>query len=110
MMVRILTLALLLSPLLARAQQEGSTYSVNFISIGTGADNKAIDQLLALHQSFEKEVKHKVPYTVRHWGHEGETDYRFDLKGLSPKQRKAFREKVKKLFDKNNRVDLSGTL
>jgi hypothetical protein len=109
MMARI-ALALLLSPLLAAAQQQGSTYSVNFISIGTGVDSKAIDELLAFHQSFEKEVKHQVPYTVRHWGREGETDYRFDLKALTAKQRKVFREKVKKLFEKNSRVDLSGTL
>lgn len=93
-----------------QAQQQGDTYSVNFISLGAGIDSKAVDQLVAFHKRFEQDVKHKVPFTTRHWGREGEIDYRFDLKGLSPKQRKAFRDKIKKLFSGNQRVDLSGTL
>lgn len=109
MMVR-LTLILVLLCTVAHAQQQGDTYSVNFISIGTGIDSKAVDQLMAFHKQFEQDVKHKVPFTIRHWGREGETDYRFDLKALSPKQRKAFRDKIKKLFSGNQRVDLSGTL
>jgi len=109
MMVR-LVLILLVSCQPALAQQQGDTYSVNFISIGTGIDNKAVDQLLAFHRQFEKNVKRKVPFTIRHWGREGETDYRFDIKTLSSKQRKIFRDKIRKMFSGNQRVDLSGTL
>lgn len=105
-----LTLILILFSSSVNAQQQITTYSVNFISIGTGIDSKAVDQLLAFHQQFEKDVKHKVPFTIRHWGREGETDYRFDLKALSPKQRKVFRDKISKMFSGNQRVDLSGTL
>lgn len=105
-----LTLILILLYTGVNAQQQGDTYSVNFISVGTGIDSKAVDQLVAFHKKFEQDVKHKVPFTIRHWGREGEIDYRFDLKGLSPKQRKAFRDKIKQLFSGNQRVDLSGKL
>jgi hypothetical protein len=80
---------------------------ISFISIGTGIDYKAKDQLLLFAKEFE--ILHQVELTVsvKNWGREGEVDYVYDLAILTKKQCKNFITKTKELFNGNDRVKIT---
>ena len=61
--------------------QAQSTHSkdslvVSFISIGAGTDYKAMKELDIYAKEFQNEHHVKLDVSIKHWGREGETDYR----------------------------------
>ena len=90
------------------AQKKSDTKLViSFISIGTGIDYKATEQLSSYVQDFQEKYQVQLDPTIKNWGREGETDYTYDLKKLTKKQCKAFVEKIEEMYTENNRVKIS---
>lgn len=79
---------------------------VSFISVGTGIDYKAKEKLLLFMEDFQREHNVSLEASIKNWGREGETDYTFNLKKLSKKQRRAFVKKIEEMLAGNNRVKI----
>ena len=84
-------------------------YSVNFISIGAGTDHKAEEKFQEYLKTFEKNQKVKLDYKIKPWGKEGESEYVFDLKKLSTKQRSEFKQSVSTMFKDNKLVKITSS-
>ena len=82
-------------------------FSVNFISIGAGTDHKAKEKLHDFLKAFEQQQKVRLDFKIKNWGKEGESEYIFDLKTLSAKQRGEFKGTVQKMFKENNLVRIT---
>jgi hypothetical protein len=103
-------LLLFTSPLQAQSfPQNKNKLVVSFISIGTGIDYKAKEKLLVLIEDFQHEHDVNLEASIKNWGREGETDYTFDLKKLSKRQRRTFIKKIEEMFANNSRVKILGS-
>jgi hypothetical protein len=80
---------------------------ISFISIGTGIDYKAKDQLLLFVKEFEIENQIELSVSVKNWGREGEVDYVYDLNILTKKQCMTFISRTKEMFSGNDRVKIT---
>jgi hypothetical protein len=80
---------------------------ISFISIGTGIDYKAKDQLLLIVKEFEIQYQIELAVSVKNWGREGEVDYVYDLTLLTKKQCKEFIQKTKKMLSGNDRIKIT---
>ena len=80
---------------------------ISFISIGTGIDYTAKDQLLLSVREFEIQYQIELAVSSKNWGREGEVDYVYDLSRLTKKQCKEFIQKTKKMFNENDRVKIT---
>lgn len=97
-----------LVPGLVWAQETGpQQLLVNFISVGSGIDSRAMNQFDEFITRFSKENTVKLHYNTRHWGKEGEIEYVFNLKNLKSKQRKALKDSVQIMYKDNRRVQIS---
>ena len=88
-------------------QKSENELVVSFISIGSGIDYKATEQLSVFTKDFQHKHHVQLDVAIKHWGREGEMDYTYTLKKLSKKQRKLFIEKIEVLFANNNRVKIT---
>lgn|GEM_PF-5647195 len=86
----------------------GDHLSINFVSVGAGIDYKAQEKFLTYLKSFQKENKVTLEYKTKPWGKEGETEYLFDLKQLSGKQRKLLKKSLTEMFKENKLVRIGG--
>ncbi len=74
---------------------------VEFISIGAGIDNKALETLKTMSNSPKK-----LKYVNHTFGREGEIDFCYLLKELNDKEKAKFITDVKEAFKGNNLVIL----
>ena len=82
---------------------KNSNFIVSFYSPGNGIDYKTANEFIAFLDSYVP----KIPYTIIHWGREGETDYCIDLTGLNKEEQNVFKEKAKAIVSKSDRVNIS---
>lgn len=87
-------------------QKSENELVVSFISIGSGIDYKATEQLSIFTKDFQHKHHVQLDVALKNWGREGETDYTYTLKKLSKKQRTLFVDKIEALFANNNRVKI----
>ena len=86
----------------------GDRFSINFVSVGAGVDYKAQEKFSAYLKAFQKENKVTLEYKIKPWGKEGETEYIFDLKNLSKKQRNLLKKSLTGMFKENKLVRVGG--
>lgn len=80
----------------SEATTPASRFIVSFISIGTGTDGKAKQQLEQYIADFEAKNRLKLDYDRTPWGREGEINYCFKLSTLKTKEQEHFIAGVKK--------------
>lgn len=85
------------------ALEATSRLIVSFYSPGNGIDRKA----KAKFDTFLSDYKPTLAYSSTKWGREGEIDYCFDLKELSPEQQEAFVASAKELLSGSKKVRFS---
>lgn len=90
-----------------RANKSQNNLTVSFISIGSGIDYKAENRFLDFVNSFQQKYHLEMLYRLSRWGKEGETDYIFNMKKLSTKQKKELKDSLTKLFEGNALVTIS---
>lgn len=79
----------------AKADADGKyALVISFGSRASGPDREGIKKLNELITATEKKYKKSLNYNIGHWGREGETDFSFDLAGLSKRQQKRFIKSV----------------
>lgn len=106
----ILTVVLILTGwagMAQRATKSQNNLTVSFISIGSGIDYKAENRFLDFVNSFQLKYRLDALYKLSRWGKEGETDYIFNMKKLSIKQKKELKDGLTKLFEGNALVTIS---
>lgn len=79
-------------------------FSVSFISIGSGTDEKAKQQFDQFVTDFGTKNKVKVSYETAHWGREGEYDCCFKLSELDKKQQETFITETKEALKSSTLV------
>ncbi len=84
----------------------GKQFTVNFVSIGAGIDDKTEQRFLDYLSQFQKENKVKLHHKIEHWGKEGETKYSFDLQSLTKKQKKRLKDTLTDIFKGNKLVQI----
>jgi hypothetical protein len=73
---------------------------LSFISKGAGIDGKDLEKIRDYVENHPK----KPAYEVKTWGREGEKDYLFTLKELTPDEQKVFVDDIKKLVSSPDMV------
>ncbi len=88
------------------AEKDPSKYrfGISFYSIGTGTDGAARQQMMDYIHQFEQKEGVTLTYEKYAWGKEGEIDYCFKLKELTPKQQENFILQIKQKLNKSTRV------
>ena len=79
-------------------------FSVSFISIGSGTDIKAKQQLDQFIKQFGIKNNVELNYETGHWGKEGECDYCFKLSELDKNQQETFIYEAKDALKGSNLV------
>ena len=72
------------------AQPDTYRVVISLISMGEGTDPQGPAKVENLLKSWERRYGEKVAYTVQPWGREGESDYNFTLRGMSPANQEEF--------------------
>jgi hypothetical protein len=80
---------------------------VSFISIGEGTDSRAREQLDAFITDWKGRKQMELEIVEIPWGREGEVDFCFPLKELSPEEQAIFVEEIKTVFLENNLIQIA---
>ena len=91
----------------AESQNQNYRLIVSFISIGEGVDPKGREMLDNRVNSWNGEKGERIQMETVPWGREGEADFCFTLKELSPKEQEAFVKEIKSMYQDNKLVQIS---
>jgi len=81
--------------------------NISFISIGSGTDGKAKQELLNYIKDFETKRNIKIEMETAKWGREGETDYCLKLAELNSDEQTKFISDIKELLKTSKLVRYS---
>ena len=81
-------------------------FQVSFISIGSGIDNSAKQQLTDLITTFNSTNQVNIVPQIIQWGREGEKDFLFKLEGIDSDNQEKFIAECAALFKENSLVKL----
>jgi hypothetical protein len=84
-----------------RTTPDPNKFTVSFISTGGGIDYKAEERFRDFVKKYSEEHHSVTLYKMVRWGKEGETDYNFNIRKLSPKQKKELKDNIIKMFEDN---------
>ena len=91
----------------ADSQNQNYRLIVSFISIGEGIDPKGREMLDNKVKSWDSEKGEPVQMEIVPWGREGEADFCFSLKELTPKEQEAFVKEIKTMYKDNSLVQIT---